>query len=139
MPKFWDSFQVYNKNKHDNPELFGGKTSNTGSTSTQYKYSKEYYETEVQPVPATVGSMIVPQVPRRKSSVSSTSRRSSATSTNDNTGVSGLAKDDQFSTNNPLEGLDEATKKQISHMSQSEFRKVYESLRKGEPNNNVNF
>ncbi|CAL9730323.1 stationary phase protein 4 [Monosporozyma unispora] len=142
MAKFWDSFQVYNKNKHDNPGLFGGKNSNIGADNTQFKYSKEYYDTEVKPVPAMVGSPIVVQVPRRKSSVSSNSRRSSATSTGDTqAGMAntGFAADKNFSTQNPLEGLDDVTKKQIGQMSQLEFKRVYDSLRKGEPNNNVNF
>lgn len=148
MAKFWDSFQVYNKNKHDNPDLYGGKNSNVGSGNTQFKYSKELYDTEVKPVPAMVGSPIVVQVPRRKSSASGSSRRSSANSNTDkdaqqamaNVGNSGgFAGSKSFGVGDPLEKLDPMTKKEISSMSQQEFQRVYDSLRKGEPNNNVNF
>lgn len=137
MAKFWDSFQVYNKNKQEDPGIYGGKNSNVGSGNTQYQYSKEYYDTEVKAVPAMVGSPLMVHVPRRKSSASGASRRSSATSGSDmEAAMANVGSSKGF---DPLEGLDEITKKQISGMSQPEFQRVYNTLKKGEPNNNVNF
>ena len=152
MVKFWDSFQVYNRHKHDDPTLYGGTNTNVGSNNTQFLYAREVFDTEVKAVPATVGGSIVTRVPRRKSSVSSVSTTATASSStngnieergnnNNNTIAEGSEKftNRTSSFRNPLEGLDEVTKRQISDMSQNDFQSVYNTLKKGEPNNNVNF
>ncbi|KAK5773872.1 Spg4p PWA37_003778 [Arxiozyma heterogenica] len=157
MVKFWDSFQVYNRHKHDDPTLYGGTNTNIGSNNTQYLYAREVYDTGVKTSPSTVDESNVTQIPKRKSSVSSsdstptttTTTLSSPNMTEDNgnkinntdtmTEKFGSITNKSFSIRNPLEGLDEITKKQISDMSQGEFQSIYNTLKKGGPNNNVNF
>lgn len=150
MVKFWDSFQVYNRHKHDDPSLYGGTNTNIGSNSAQYLQAREVYDTDVKGVPATVAGSIITQVPKRKSSMSSDVTTETVSSLenmdngeNNHTGTltegSKNFINKHFTIQNPLEGLDEVTKKQISNMSQKEFQSVYDALKRGEPNNIVNF
>lgn len=151
MVRFWDSFQVYNRRKHDDPTLYGGTNTNIGSNTAQYMYAREVYDTEMKTSPPTVSGSTVVEGSKRKSSVSSDSTTATASSStymtennNDNNTDTMTERFEDitnkgFSMRNPLEGLDEVTKKQISDMSQKEFQSVYNTLKKGEPNNNVNF
>lgn len=156
MPKFWDSFQVYNKNKHEkNPEMFGGNQSNVSGGNTKYQYSQEYYETKSKPVPATIGSekSVVVEPVRRKSSVASQGSmgqpllnpldqgkdNTMPQDSGHSTMGSGFGKDQHINTNEILGQLNPITRSEISKLSQNEFQQVYNNLKRGEPNNNVNF
>ncbi|QLG72596.1 hypothetical protein HG535_0D03040 [Zygotorulaspora mrakii] len=122
---FWDSFQVYNKDKHSDPRMFGGNHSNIGEQKTTYLYSHEYYE------PRTHKKMVENQelvmdgdklVNARKSSVSS-----------DSSEASGIGGDKIMGSENANTNLVD-----ISQLSPNEFKRLYDSMRKGEPDNRVN-
>lgn len=158
MAKFWDSFQVHNKNKHEShPDMYGGNQSNVNGGNTKYHYSREYYETKSKPVPGQIGSdkaVVVDPVRRRSSDASQGSMGdpllgSKQSATNDTANLpqaqghdttrSGFGREQSYRTNDVLEELNPITRSEISKLSQHDFQQVYNALRKGEPNNNVNF
>lgn len=117
---FWDSFQVYNQNKHaKNTGMFGTNHSNLGEGKTTYLYSHEYYGPKKK-AEQEAGVMSEPvNADMRKSSVSSDAS--------------------QEEPNMVMVGGDQPHMVDISNMSQNEFKKLYEGMRKGEPDNKVNF
>lgn len=115
---FWDAFQVYNRNKHSkNPDMFGVNHSNLGEGKTTYLYSHEYYEPSKKTKP--LKDQMVEGGDSRKSSVSS----------------------DSAGGNDVMVMGDDGTPHMvdISKLSQNEFKRLYEGMRKGEPDNRVNF
>ncbi|KAL3229172.1 Stationary phase protein 4 [Nakaseomyces bracarensis] len=46
MPSFWDSFAVYNRNKHakGGADMHGGNHMNTGTGQTMYMHASEHYD-----------------------------------------------------------------------------------------------
>lgn len=98
--------------------MFGVNHSNLGEAKTTYLYSHEYREPSKNKKP--LDSQIVGEGDNaRKSSVSSDS------SVEDDVMVMGS------------DGKPHMV--DISNMSQSEFKRLYENMRKGEPDNRVNF
>lgn len=118
---FWDSFQVYNQRKHSDPKMFGTNHSNIGEGKTSYLYSHEYYEPKNNKKVVENKEVMIDGdklVNMRKSSVSSEVSETSA------------AGDAMMQKSNMVD---------ISKLSPGEFKSLYDSMRKGEPDNRVNF
>lgn len=114
----WDAFQVYNRNKHSsNPDKSGASHSNMSEGNTTYLYSHEVSEHSKKK--KLMDDQLMAAGQDRKSSVSSD------TSDDNNMMVMG-------SDGNP-HMVD------VSKLSQNEFKRLYEGMRKGEPDNRVNF
>lgn len=102
--------------------MFGTNHSNLGEGKTTYLYSHEYYgPSKKKKTAAETGMMEGGEInsDMRKSSVSSESSQDS----NDMKAM----------------GEDQPHMVDISKLSQNEFKRLYESMRKGEPDNKVNF
>ncbi|QLL30556.1 hypothetical protein HG536_0A03740 [Torulaspora globosa] len=120
---FWDSFEVYNRKKHaKDVSMLGTNHSNLGQGQgkTGYMYSHEYYGPAKKK--AMEESGIISEAgtaDMRKSSVSSESSGESSTKL--------------------MMGEDQPHMVDISKLTQNEFKRLYEGMRKGEPDNRVNF
>lgn len=115
---FWDTFSVYNQKKHStNPEMFGTNHSNLGEGKTSYIYSREYQEpNKKKVVERKEVEMNGDQIVNMRNSVSSSE------------------SGDKIMMNDSQSHMVD-----ISNLSQTEFKKLYDGMRKGEPDNKVNF
>ncbi|EJS44222.1 spg4p [Saccharomyces arboricola H-6] len=113
MGSFWDAFAVYDKNKHADPSVYGGNHNNTGDSRTQVVFSKEYRQPKIQQ--ENLQDM-----------------RRSSTSSQDSSDVEDIKQGILPAEVEIPKNVD------ISNMSQTEFLRLYQSLRKGEPDNKVN-
>ncbi|QLQ78122.1 hypothetical protein HG537_0A03690 [Torulaspora globosa] len=119
---FWDSFEVYNRKKHSkNAGMFGANHSNLGEGKTAYMYSHEYYG------------------PAKKKAMEESAIISEASGTGDMRKNSVSSESSVESGNKMTMGEDQPHLVDISKLSQNEFKRLYEGMREGEPNNKVNF
>lgn len=114
MGSFWDAFAVYDKKNHADPSVYGGNHNNTGDSKTQVMFSKEYRQ------------------PRTQQQENLQSMRRSSIGSQDSSDVEDV-KEGRL----PAE-VEIPKNVDISNMSQGEFLRLYESLRRGEPDNKVN-
>ncbi|KAM3163413.1 Stationary phase protein 4 [Lachancea thermotolerans] len=111
MGGIFDAFEVYNKKKHSsNPHMFGN-TSNTGGTKTDYVYSSEYRAPKKNKL--MKDELLAPDS-EHADGAKATLTESAA----------------QAGTPNMVD---------LSKLSQHELESLMKDLRKGEPNNRVNF
>ncbi|CAR58050.1 uncharacterized protein GVI51_K03289 [Nakaseomyces glabratus] len=94
MPSFWDSFAVYNRNKHAKGDVHGGHMSQNMGGQPMYLQAKEHADIKKKEDGTLEAKIETPDGPRLVD---------------------------------------------VSNMTQQEFERTYNSLRKGEPNNRVNF
>lgn len=117
---FWDSFEVYNRKKHSkNAAMYGINHSNLGEGKTAYMYAHEYYG------------------PANKKTMEESAIISETSGTDDMRKNSVSSESSGGSSNKMME--DQPHLVDISKLSQNEFKRLYESMRKGEPDNRVNF
>ncbi|CUS20683.1 LAQU0S01e12244g1_1 [Lachancea quebecensis] len=111
MVGIFDAFEVYNKKKHSsNPHMFGS-ASNTGGTKTDYVYSSEYRAPKKNKL--TKDEILV----------------------QDNEHADGAKA--TLAENATQAGMPNMV--DLSKLSQHELESLMKNLRKGEPNNRVNF
>ncbi|SCU78452.1 LAME_0A04544g1_1 [Lachancea meyersii CBS 8951] len=113
MGGIFEAFEVYNKKKHaSNPHMFGG-ASNTGGTKTDYVYSSEY------------------RAPKSKkldnNELLGTSTADTGIESNSSTAAAAAA------------ALGGPHMVDVSKLSRRELDDLMKTLRKGEPDNRVNF
>lgn len=131
MPGLLEAFEVYNRKKHSsNPEMFGQNHSNIGGGNTSYMFAREYRA----PKDKNLKKMLETSTGSSDESSEPSSRKSSISSSDE-------AKEAMLKEAMLKQGLAGTTPGMVdvSHMSQAEFERVFNSLRKGEPNNRVNF
>lgn len=115
MSSLWDSFQVYNRSKHSkDPECFGTNHSNIGTGKTTVMYAKEYRK------------------PKKDT------KQDESQSESDSSRRSSMSEDMMDKVRKPGEPP-KPKMVDISTMTQNEFKRLYESMREGEPDNKVNF
>ncbi|CAB4254445.1 similar to Saccharomyces cerevisiae YMR107W SPG4 Protein required for survival at high temperature during stationary phase [Maudiozyma barnettii] len=126
MSSLWDSFTVYNRHKHSSdPELLGTNHSNIGTGKTSVLFPAEHRILQEKTIKAQAEAKL------RAESEASSRRASYTESLNSN--------------NNANNGDTSATGGaqpmfvDISNMTRSEFKRLYDSMREGEPDNKVNF
>ncbi|EDO14752.1 hypothetical protein Kpol_297p13 [Vanderwaltozyma polyspora DSM 70294] len=109
MSNFWNAFSVYNKDKHSANSKIYGSNHMNLSTGTTTYLHSNEYR---EPTSKDVkdGNEMEKQRRMSESSLDSSKRRVSQSTIDD-----------------------------ISKLSQGEFKEIYQSLRKGEPSNKVNF
>ncbi|CCH62799.1 hypothetical protein TBLA_0I01390 [Henningerozyma blattae CBS 6284] len=119
MSSFWDSFQVYNPNKHaKSSKMGGGNHSNLGSSNTQFIYSKEHRPSNASAASDDLAAKAPAEGMKETSNLGSNMNSEAGTNPNPN----------------PNPNLVD-----VSQLSQGEFERIYKNMRKGEPNNKVNF
>ncbi|AMD21801.1 HFL055Cp [Eremothecium sinecaudum] len=116
---FFGQFTVYNRNKHSRPGLSGANHSNIGAGKTTFIFADEYRE------------------PVRRASTTSESELTASSSASENI----TAHDSLPAAGLPKRAATEMNPNMvdISTLSQGEFERLKATLRKGSPNNRVNF
>ncbi|KAG0670772.1 stationary phase protein [Maudiozyma exigua] len=129
MSSLWDSFRVYNRSKHSSdPELLGTNHSNIGTAKTSVLFPSEHRILQDKTIQAQAQAKILAEneaKSRRSSYTDSLNSKSSSSENNINS-------TDNNTMNQPMY-VD------ISNMTRSEFKRLYDSMRQGEPDNKVNF
>ncbi|CCF55496.1 hypothetical protein KAFR_0A00580 [Kazachstania africana CBS 2517] len=130
MSNFWNAFEVYNRSKHTkDPEMWGMNHANIGTGNTQYYYSQEYRAPKKKTTRSASFSSI---------SSSTTDEDSLRRSSISETELPKLSKEQQQKEVSSSAAL-HPKMIDISNLSQREFQDLYQNMRKGEPNNRVNF
>lgn len=128
MSSLWDSFRVYNRSKHSSdPELLGTNHSNIGTGKTTVMFPSEHRILQDKTIQAQAQAKILAEneAKSRRSSYSDSLKSNTSSDNNNNSS-------DSTTMNQPMY-VD------ISNMTRTEFKRLYDSMRQGEPDNKVNF
>ena len=126
MSSLWDSFRVYSRSKHSSdPELLGTNHSNIGTGKTTVMFPSEHRILQDKTIQAQAQAKILAENEDK-------SRRASYSESLASGGASDNSNSNTTNMNQPMY-VD------ISNMTRAEFKRLYDSMRQGEPDNKVNF
>lgn len=142
----FDAFSVHNPKKHANPNTgYQGSKNNTGS-GTMFMYAKEYREpSNADKVIKAQGLSNDPEAFNKMMEEDDKLNRESGNMLvredeymGKMGGETGIPPQDRRGSDASMDSQGSTTV-DWQHMSQNEFKKMYDSMRKGEPNNRVNY
>lgn len=120
-------FRAYNRNLHShNPSLTGGNHSNISTSKTTYMFADEYREPKK--------GVVTDKAMLARNSTSTVKTEPIEIPGAEGDQVSKMSNADQIGS-----AVESSTLVDLSNMSQNEFDKLRNTLRRGEPNNRVNF
>lgn len=141
----WEQFTAYNPNKHSrNPGMIGGNHSNIGGGKATYIFADEYREKKIDGKGVRNATVTTAQVKSSSTISSSPGAMSDIVGKEPLSGASSR-KGSLTDEGAPPEGLLRRGSEvnpnlvDISSLTQSEFERLKNTLRKGAPNNRVNF
>ncbi|CDO95928.1 unnamed protein product [Kluyveromyces dobzhanskii CBS 2104] len=127
MGGFFDAFEVYNRKKHATGDVYGGGHSNVGSGNTTFMFAHEYYGPSGAQKKDAAAAALAADVKAGKVEL-----------------VNGQNSADSSRKSSVVEESSAPQMVDISKLNREEFQALYnkmqpEVIRKGEPNNKVNF